>query len=200
MVGIVVGRMTCGWLCPFGFLQDLFFKMHSVKCRLPQRLNYLKYILLVALVIAVPYFTGEPWFSKLCPAGVLEAGIPLAMLDEQVRRQLGGMFWFKIGILSGFLVSFTFIKRPFCRAICPLGAIFSPFNAHSAYRLEFDEKECIHCDKCYRKCPVDIKVYESPNSADCIRCLECTDCACIRITNILRASEARQKSQTGEAK
>ncbi len=198
LVGGVVGRMTCGWLCPFGFLQDLIYKLHTVKVRLPKFLNYLKYILLLTLVIIVPYISGEPWFSKLCPAGVLEAGIPLVLLDEQVRRQIGSLFWLKTGILVAFLVSFIYIKRPFCRMICPLGAIFSFFNAFSAYRLEFDETQCIRCNKCQRKCPVDIKVYESPNSTDCIRCLDCTDCVCVSITNVFEDSENKGKQLAKE--
>lgn len=198
IIGGVVGRMTCGWLCPFGFLQDLLYKVNSIKIKLPRFLNYLKYVLLVVLVMIVPYITGEPWFSKLCPAGMLEAGIPLALMDEQVRRQIGGMFWIKMGILFSFLVSFTAIKRPFCRAICPLGAIFSLFNGFSAYKLEFDESQCIRCDKCWKKCPVDIKVYEDPNSTDCIRCLDCTECVCVSLTNVLKESQKKPESLTEE--
>lgn len=199
MVGGVVGRMTCGWLCPFGFLQDLMFKISSIKIRLPGFLRYLKYILLVGLVIILPYVSGEPWFSKLCPAGALEAGIPLALLDEQIRRQIGTLFWLKVGILVAFLAAFVFIKRPFCRVFCPLGAIFSPFNAFSAYRLDFDGEECIHCDRCVKKCPVDIKVYENPNSAECIRCLECTDCVCVSLTNVFADLGTTHEPRTEEA-
>jgi ferredoxin-type protein NapH len=193
LVGSVVGRMTCGWICPFGFLQDLMYKIPSFKIKMPKFFNYLKYVFLVGLVIMAPYITGEPWFSKLCPAGVLEAGIPLALLDEQIRRQVGTMFYMKIGILLAFLASFAFIKRPFCRAVCPLGAILSFFNSFSAYRMEIDGTQCIKCNKCQNKCPVDIKIYENPNSTSCIRCLECTDCACVSMKNIFKGPVEERK-------
>lgn len=198
IIGSVVGRMTCGWLCPFGFLQDLMFKIASIKIKLPGFLNYFKYVLLAGLVIIIPYLTGEPWFSKLCPAGLIEAGVPLALLDEQVRRLIGTMFYVKSGIFVAFMVSFVLIKRPFCRAICPLGAIFSVFNAFSVYKLEFDETQCIRCNKCESKCPVDIKVYENPNSTHCIRCLECTDCACVSLTNVFKGSGEEREPLTEE--
>ncbi len=198
LVGSVVGRMTCGWLCPFGFLQDLLFKIGSIEIKLPKFLNYLKYIMLLGLVIIIPYYTQEPWFSKLCPVGMLEAGIPLTLLDEQIRRQIGTMFHIKMGILITFLISFVYIKRPFCRMICPLGAIFSLFNAFSAYRLEVDETQCIRCNKCVKKCPVDIKVYDNPNSTNCIRCLECTDCACVSLTHVFKGSDEEREPLTEE--
>jgi polyferredoxin len=198
VIGSVVGRMTCGWLCPFGFLQDLVFKIRSFKVKLPKFLNYFKYVLLLGLVIIIPFLTGEPWFSKLCPAGLLEAGIPLALLNEDIRRQVGDMFYIKTGILAGFLVSFVYIKRPFCRAICPLGAIFSLFNSFSAYRIEIDESQCIRCNKCQRKCPVDIKVYEDANSTHCVRCLDCTDCEAVSLTHIFKGSNEERESLAEE--
>jgi ferredoxin-type protein NapH len=177
LVGVLVGRLACGWLCPFGWLQEL---MYGLRRRLrwrswpvSERLGWLRYAFLIVLVGIVPVLTLEPWFSKLCPVGTIEAGIPWLLLDAQLRAQAGWLFALKVAILLGFLVWMGHSKRPFCRFVCPLGAIWSPFNRLSTLRLAVDEASCTHCDACLGVCPVDIQIHEDPDSTRCIRCMEC---------------------------
>lgn len=86
--GSLMGRFVCGWLCPFGLVQDLLHKIPFVKKikKVPfdRYLRYLKYVILVVFVIAMPLLLvgesgyGSPWFCKLiCPSGTLLGGIPL---------------------------------------------------------------------------------------------------------------------------
>ena len=172
IIGSVLGGMTCGWICPFGFLQDLLYRMSKHKIYIAGRYNIARFVVL-GLMILIPLVTLEPWFCKLCPAGTLEAGIPLVLSYDYLRPMVGQMFYIKIIILFLFLLSAIFIKRPFCRFICPLGAILSLFNPISKVRLEVDDS-CNKCGKCERICPMEIRIYENPNSMSCIRCLECT--------------------------
>ena len=91
------------------------------------------------------------------------------------------LFWVKIAILIT-VVSFSALsKRPFCRIICPLGAIFSLFNRVSIVRLAWSESLCTHCDKCTRICPMDISVYKDANNHNCIRCLDCSQCPAVKV-------------------
>lgn len=179
-VGSLTGRLSCGWLCPFGFFQELLHKIPSPKFGLPRLLRHFKYVFLVILAVLLPLLVldafggGEPWFCKwVCPAGTLEAGIPLAVLSPPIRGQLGFLFAWKVAVLAGFLVWMVFVMRPFCRTTCPLGAILGLFNGVSLFRMTVDEETCNACAKCLRACPVGVSVYETPNSADCIRCLKC---------------------------
>ena len=73
------------------------------------------------------------------------------------------------------LILFVSIKyyRPFCKYVCPLGAIYGVFNPIALYRFSVDEAKCIHCGKCKSVCGMDIPVWEKPNSFDCIRCGDC---------------------------
>ncbi len=176
IVASIGGRITCGWICPFGLLQDMLYKVKIRKFKISQGLTYIKYFVLVILVFLIPSFTKEPWFSKLCPAGTIEAGIPLLLLEPELRRFIGELFSIKIGILILFMGWMLISKRPFCRIACPLGAIYSLFNHISLFKLKIDEKKCTHCNKCYESCPMGIKVYQELNSKDCIRCLECSGC------------------------
>jgi ferredoxin-type protein NapH len=177
LIGVLAGRLPCGWLCPFGWLQEM---MHGLRRRLglslwstSEGLRWLPYAFLVVLVGVVPLVTLEPWFSKLCPAGTLEAGIPWVLFDAGLRAQAGGLFALKVLILVAFLVWMLHTKRPFCRFVCPLGAIWSPFNRVSTLRLTVDQSACTECGACQRVCPVDIAIHEEPDSMRCVRCMEC---------------------------
>jgi len=181
-IGSIVGRMPCGWLCPFGFLQELMYKIKTKKFRIPKFLTYMKYVVLVVFVVLLPLLImdefgfGQTWFCKwICPAGTLEAGVPLSALNADIRAQLGFLFSWKMGILVLFIVWMIVAKRPFCRTACPLGAIFALFNKVSLFRMVTDEDKCTLCNQCLKDCPVDIKVYEEANSPECVRCLKCID-------------------------
>ena len=181
-VGSLVGRMPCGWLCPFGLLQEALYKIRSKKIPIPKFMSYGRYVVLVLFVFLLPllvldqYGFGQTWFCKwICPAGTLEAGIPLVILNEGIRSQVGLLFSWKMFVLILFLVWMIFSQRPFCRTTCPLGAIFGLFNKVSLFRMAVDDNKCIECDTCYKNCPVDLKIYESSNSPDCVRCLKCVN-------------------------
>lgn len=174
LVGAVLGRIPCGWICPFGFLQDLLHRIPMPKWRLPRRASLGRYFFLVVVAAAIPLITGVHWFSRLCPAGSLEGGVFLkAVPTRSPLPPTGWFFWFKIGILSFFVLLMTVSKRPFCRAVCPLGAMFGLCNRVSLYRMAVDDGACTMCGRCREVCPVDIDIFDDPNSPDCIRCLEC---------------------------
>mgnify|MGYP001199809726 CR=1 FL=1 len=184
VVGASVGRMTCGTLCPFGFLQDALYKFRAWKVEIPVWTRYLRYAVLVGLVFAIPYVTHENWFSKLCPMGTLIGGLPWVTLNLNVRSMIRALFWVKISILLFFITGSTMVKRPFCRAICPLGAIFSLFNKSSFLQLAWNPDTCTRCGKCRKICSVDIRPDRNWTNPDCLRCLDCTRCPSLKLTTV----------------
>lgn len=174
-VGMLVGRMTCGWICPFGFFQDLLYKIRSFKAELPKPFSYFKYVVLIGVAGVIAYLTAEPWFCKLCPDGSLIAGIPLVLADRtgDLRALVGWHYYMKISILLAIIVLSVAMKRFFCRTFCPVGAIYSIFNRFSLLKLQIDDKRCIKCESCQTKCPMHVPIYRSPSNIDCIRCLDC---------------------------
>lgn len=182
--GTVLGRFVCGFLCPFGLLQDLLFKIPFFKKlrRLPgeKGLRWLRFVFLGVFVILLPMFViditglGEPGFCKyICPVGTLEGGIPLVLLDKAMRGAAGFLFKWKLVILIITLLSSIIIYRPFCRYVCPLGTIYGIFNKISFFRYTVDTSKCTQCSECQKICKLDIPVWKEPNSMDCIRCGEC---------------------------
>lgn len=182
LVGVIGGRLPCGWLCPFGLLQELIYKIPVPKLKIPTFLTYLRYAVLLVLVILLPlllvdsFGQGSPWFCKfVCPAGTLEAGVVLALINPELRSQLGFLFAWKVSLLVLFLIWMALSQRPFCRTICPLGTILGFFNGISAFEIKVDLDNCLVCNACQRACPVDIKIYQNPGSSQCIRCLQCQE-------------------------
>ncbi|MCD6359051.1 MAG: 4Fe-4S binding protein [Dehalococcoidia bacterium] len=174
IVGLLIGRLACGWFCPFGFLQDLLYKIKVKKITTSNRYaSWIKYGVFAVLVVIAPILTSETLFCKLCPAGALEAGIPVVLLNPEIRWLIGWHFWAKIAILVAFLIAMAHIKRPFCRFVCPMGTLYSLFNRVSVVKLTVDKDKCIECGKCKQVCPMDIAVYLDANSPHCIRCMEC---------------------------
>jgi len=137
--------------------------------------NFLKFGVLLLVAGVASYFTAEPWFCKLCPAGTFGAGVPLVLWDpvNALRGLVGWLYWVKVGLLLFFIIASIAIKRPFCRIICPIGAIYSVFNKGSLMHLTFDESTCIRCGICRKVCPMDIDPQQSQNQLECIRCNEC---------------------------
>lgn len=180
--GVLLGRAVCGFLCPFGWFQELLHKIPTKKfsTRPLHLLTYLKYGILVVFVIVLPMTVvnevglGDPFFCKyLCPAGILEGGIPLSLANGSIRASLGVLFTWKSCLLLGFVVLAVFFYRPFCKWICPLGAFYALFNRISLCRLSVDGDKCTACGLCSKVCKMDVEAFRHPNHSECIRCGDC---------------------------
>lgn len=182
LIGVLFGRVVCGFLCPFGWFQELLHKIPTKKFSTKKLhiLTYLKYMILIIFVIVLPMTIinevgmGDPFFCKyICPAGILEGGIPLSIANDSIRASLGELFTWKSCILLGVITLAVFFYRPFCKWICPLGAFYALFNKISVYRLHVDQKKCTACGACSHVCKMDVDVFRTPNHAECIRCGDC---------------------------
>lgn len=200
VIGALCGRLVCGLLCPFGWVQDLLYKIPVKKIKLPRDeasikraahpgfvrfligldryLRYAKYAFLIVMVIFLPLMVkANPWFCKyVCPSGMLLGGIPLMSMDKGLADAAGTLTVLKCSILTFIVVLSVFLYRPFCRYICPLGAIYSLFNKVSLYRYGIDDTACNRCkgcSACAKVCPMGVDPVKDPNSPECIRCGTC---------------------------
>lgn len=195
LIGVFLGRLVCGFVCPFGLLQDLIAKIPVKKFgrgAWDARLKYLKYVILAVFVVLLPALLtpngiGKPYFCELiCPAGTLEAGLPLVSADPALRALTGGLFAWKVFVLAAVIIACVFIPRAFCRYICPLGAFYSFFNRFALFKMAYDKAKCTRCLRCVKACPMGVDVIADINSPECIRCMKCRNVCpekAIRIRN-----------------
>ncbi len=177
LFGGILGRVVCGWLCPFGLLQDLLFKIRSPKLKFFAPLRHLRWAALLGLVFLLPLLTGSPSYCRyLCPAGALEGGVPFGLFSSQVRQIIGSMYFIKLGVLAFFLGASVVTFRFFCRTACPLGLIYGFFNRVSLLGLSCDSERCTQCGLCSKACPVDLAPEKGEyRRGECILCLKCRD-------------------------
>ena len=178
--GVLIGRAVCGFLCPFGLIQEFFYKVPSKKFNLWRKLIYIKYFLLIIFVLLIPELAvnfagiGVPAFCQyICPAGTLEAGLILLATHREFFEVLGALFALKIFLLAVTVLGSVICYRFFCKVLCPLGAIYGILNKISFYHLQVDKSKCINCGACKKICRMNVNPVRQTDSAECILCGDC---------------------------
>ncbi len=181
LYGLMFGRWICGFLCPFGLIQDLLHKIKTPKLkksRFTRIASYFKYVILAVMVVILPLIYALkdfplPAFCKyICPSGTLlgAGGLLSNSANSDLFGMLGPLFTWKFVLLVALIVGSVFIYRFFCRFFCPLGAIYGLFNRISLLGMKLDEPKCIHCGLCVGSCQMDIR---HVGDHECISCGKC---------------------------
>ena len=135
LLGVLLGRFICGFLCPFGWFQELLHKIPSPKLSTKRLkpLRYVKYAVLLIMVVLLPYLsqTSSAWATRssastCVPAGRARGALPLAAVNSGIRAALGALFTWKAAVLLTVIVCSVLFYRPFCKWLCPLGAFLRP--------------------------------------------------------------------------
>lgn len=175
ILGVVLSRFFCGWICAFGALQGVFgwlgkkiFKRRFVvPAKVDRILRWAKYPILVAIV----YFTWKTGtliirpYDPLAAYGHLAAGLSAVWAEFAVG--------FIILVLT--LVLSMFYERVFCKYVCPLGAVNAILSRIPLFRIKRETTTCISCSRCDKTCPMNIDVSHAEviSSPECIACMEC---------------------------
>lgn len=176
LFGLLLGRTICGWLCPIGLGQELLYKIKTPKLKkgkVTRILSYLKYVILIGLVLLIPLLFAIPAFCEyICPAGTLEGGIGLLTNPENYKKlaDLGPLFTWKFTVLVLVVVGSVFIFRMFCRFLCPLGALYGFFCRIAMLGVKLDKNKCNDCGLCISVCKMDVK---KVGDHECIHCGAC---------------------------
>lgn len=174
---ILAGGAFCGWVCPFGALQDLLgwarkklgLREGRVPVKLDRVLTYGRYVSLVG-ILAATIASVKMWFSGWDPYRTL-FGLGWAF-EFNLAEQ-----WLAYLVALAVVGVVLFIPRAWCRYACPLGGAISLLGNLSLLRIRRVESECRGCAVCNKPCPVKIDVaHADPTvSANCIGCLECVE-------------------------
>ncbi|MCU7918863.1 MAG: 4Fe-4S binding protein [Candidatus Thiodiazotropha sp. (ex Epidulcina cf. delphinae)] len=200
---IVLNKAWCGWVCPFGLIQDLLTKLRNLVSvdlsrfawMTRKRYKSVKYILL-ALLILIPLGIGNAlpglsplsrdWsapFCQMCPARVLLPVFNGDLSEIYIDFSNGpGMLLTTLAILlTGLFFTAAFVKRRFLCAYCPMLALLSFFDKIGFTSLKKEGQRCTRCGNCSRACPMEIREIETEKrltnlvTQDCILCLRCVE-------------------------
>ena len=179
---LIAGAAFCGWICPFGTLQDLLTglrkRLHLREVRIPTRIDgWLRYgrFLVLALILFKTISTVKLWFTGYDPYRTIFS--------------LGWLFEFNLAenwpayLVALIVLLATFwVPRAWCKYACPLGGALSLLSYFSFLRIQRSATACKTCNVCDKPCPVGLAVAKaSPRvSTNCIGCLACVE-ACPRV-------------------
>lgn len=177
---LAAGGAFCGWVCPFGTVQDVLAWVRArlrlpevrVPARLDQVLRYGRFVVL-ALVLYQTISTVKLWFADFDPYRTL---FGLGWLFEfNLAEQ-----WPAYAITGAVLLGSLLVERAWCRYLCPLGGLISVLGNFSLLRIRRNGATCKTCAVCERPCPVKLNVATAATvSSNCIGCLACVQ-ACPR--------------------
>lgn len=172
-ITFILGPVFCGWVCPLGSLQEwigklgknIFKKKYNnfIPYNLDSKLRYIRYI----FAILILYNTAK--------AGVL-IFLNIDPYYAIFNFWTGEVAIQAIVVLLILSVLSLFIERPWCKYICPYGAVLGIFNTFRLFKIRRNESTCINCNSCSLNCPMNIKVSELSlvRNHQCISCLKCT--------------------------
>ncbi len=173
LLAVLLGPVFCGWICPLGTFQEwigkigkrIFKKRYNLF--VPKRLDgFMRYfrILVLVWVIYIIAKTGLLVFSNVDPYYAL-----FNFWTGEVAIQA-------LVIISLTAIGSLFVERPWCKYLCPYGALLGFTNKFRIFNLYRDKNTCISCDICSKSCPMNIDVANSKrvSQLQCISCFECT--------------------------
>lgn len=178
LLALLFGPVFCGWLCPLGSLQEWVGKLgkrlfgkkynHFIPGKVDRILRYARYLVLLWVVIMTA-FTAKLIFQDVDPYYAL------------FNFFTGEVSLIALSVLFATVIGSLFVERPWCKYLCPYGALLGLFNFTRVFRIKRKAETCIDCGICDRECPMNINVSEKQIIHDhqCISCMKCTsDAAC----------------------
>jgi len=205
IIGVIIGRLLCGWACPFGFIQDLLSRLSKEKIRISQQ-NHNKYIKIKFVFLGITLFVSfilalslhldannelkralgsfaEGIFYTISPNETFFGDLP-SLLTQISTGSLNlnisnYLLYFNLIFLIFILIGAFKIPRFWCRYLCPLGGFLGLIAKCSLLGIRRDLTKCDRCMKCVKVCPMQIKILELPwekfTDTECTLCVECIE-------------------------
>ena len=169
---LLFGSFFCGWLCPLGSIQEwigkigkklwpkLYNRVSGTKA--DRILGYLRYGVLIFVLVQTTRMVSLV-FRSIDPYYAL------------FHFWTGDVALTAFGVLAMVLVGSLFVHRPWCRWLCPFGAVLGLVQKLSPWKIRKGEDSCTACGLCSRACPmgIDVAKKEAVTDARCNRCGEC---------------------------
>lgn len=166
---LLIGQIFCGWICPIGAFQEFVYKavrrmgisfmnFPDLTKKVPRIFDCCRYIVLIIVVILTAV-TSKILFCKIDPFGVL--------FDNPASKIALILF-----VLT--LMTLPFLFRPFCKYICPYGALTGILSSLAIFKIKINKTKCKKCKLCANACLIGaIDSSVKINEQLCNRCGEC---------------------------
>ena len=190
VVAFFFGPLFCGYACPLGSYQEWIGKLGRklfpmrygkvIPRGLDRVLRYLRYGVL-AMVMYQTIVAGKLVFQEVDPFYAL------------FNFMTGEVALSALVILGVVTVLSLLVERPWCRYLCPYGALLGLFNLIRIFPIRRRESSCIHCGKCDRACPMQIEVSKKNAVRDpqCISCHLCVSGNACPVADTVTVSTAK---------
>jgi len=205
IIGALVGRLLCGWGCPFGFVQDLLSTIGKKKTNIDHRTHekmrnikfaFLGITLMISFSLAIMLYmgVGEEFKNALGPFanGLFYAVSPNETFFGDIPNLFAAassgslsfgtssyLLYFNLFLLVCILIGAYKIPRFWCRYLCPLGAFMGILAKFSFVGIRRDLTRCDRSLECVKACPMQINILNLPwekfTHSECTLCLECLD-------------------------
>ena len=173
LLTLLFGPVFCGWICPLGTIQEWFSKIGRkifkvkfnkfIPYKYDKYLRYIRYLTLI-WVIYITAINGILIFEAVDPYYAL------------FNFYTGEVLITGIIVLILTLVLSLFVERPWCKYLCPYGALLGIINTFKVFKIKRNSTSCISCGKCDGVCPMNIEISNKDviTNHQCISCMECT--------------------------
>ncbi len=170
-VSLLFGNFFCGWVCPYGALQEFMGSMgrkllrrrYKMPRNIQNYLQYLRYLLFAILFVGVLDFILTPLNGYGSFMGVF------------MKRTADAASALAFGIMIFYLLLSLFFERAFCNYLCTEAAKYGVVSMVRIFSVKRDEGLCVNCQKCDIACPMNIAVSarDHVRNGQCINCMKC---------------------------
>jgi len=176
VIALLLRRAFCSWICPIGTISEWLWKLGFRKLKrnwqpprwLDSCLRVIKYALLGFFLA-----TALSW-SLEALEGFLYSGYH-AVSDVKLLQLFRSPSVTTLAVAALLLALSIPLRNPFCRYLCPYGALLGMVALASPLAVQRDPKQCVSCGVCNQVCPsrLDIMHASRVNQQECLGCWRC---------------------------
>ncbi|MDO9068859.1 MAG: 4Fe-4S binding protein [Deltaproteobacteria bacterium] len=174
---LLLRRSFCSWICPVATVSEVFWKSGYKIFRRNPKLNIwvdivlrsLKYLLMAFFIYSLVIAMSQQALLAFIQSDYHKTA------DVRLLDFFLNISPFALSVVLVLLLLSLWLRNPFCRYLCPYGALLGLIAKLSPLRVTRDIDRCVSCGICSQVCPslIDVMHKDSVSSAECIGCWRC---------------------------
>ncbi|MDD5284573.1 MAG: 4Fe-4S binding protein [Desulfuromonadaceae bacterium] len=174
---LLLRRSFCSWICPVAAVSEFSwksgFRIFRRNFKLPLWLDIalrgLKYLLMAFFIYSIVIAMSSKALEEFIQSDYHK------IADQRLLSFFLHLTPFALGVIFILLALSIVLRNPFCRYLCPYGALLGLIATLSPLRVTRDTDRCVSCGICSQVCPtyIDVMNKHSVDSPECIGCWRC---------------------------